>query len=154
SDVDCIEYLRFTQDEVERILAVLEIPTNKRWRSRYRPTPELALCVFLYRMAHPHRLKDCMKVFGKSRSWISTVFNDMVLFLVDKFEQRLQWDMERLNYRQLKIYADAIENKCGAQMIWGFIDGTHRGVARPIHNQEDYYAGAKKEHGIRYQGIV
>ncbi|RPA77541.1 hypothetical protein BJ508DRAFT_199898, partial [Ascobolus immersus RN42] len=152
SDADCLEYLRFTRDEINQILACVQLPT--KFRFRYRATPEMALCVFLYRMAHPHRLKDCMKVFGKSRSWISAVFNDVALFLVSKYEDQLLWDAKRLDLGQLRKYADAIEDKSGARNIWGFIDGTHRGIGRPVVNQEDYYAGAKKEHGIRYQGIV
>lgn len=121
TDADCIEYLRFTKKEIGQILLVLNIPT--RFRFRYRATSEMALCVFLYRMAHPFRLKDCMKVFGKSRSWISAVFNDVSLFLVEKYEDRLLWDSKRLHYEQLRIYADSIEEASGARNIWGFIDG-------------------------------
>lgn len=55
---------------------------------------------------------------------------------------------------QLQTYAQAIQNACGVQGVWGFIDGTHRTIATPILDQQCYYTGAKKRHGIRYQGIV
>jgi hypothetical protein len=38
--------------------------------------------------------------------------------------------------------------------VWGFIDGTFQGFCRPKKNQEDWYSGHKKAHGLKYQGIV
>lgn len=97
---------------------------------------------------------DCVKVFGKSTSWCSTIFNDMVLYLIDRYRDRLEWDKERLSIEQLRLYSKTIEHACGVQNIWGFIDGTHRGISKPTIEQRAFYAGAKKEHGLRYQGIV
>lgn len=153
NDIECKEFLRFTQEEIIRILAVLDLKDVK-WRNRYRATPEEALCLVLYRLSYPTRYKDCLILFGKSRSWISTIFNDMVLLLVARFQEKLEWDSERLTLDKLRDYAGTIERACGVQGIWGFIDGTHRGIARPTIDQQDYYSGAKKEHGLRYQGIV
>ncbi|RPA86415.1 hypothetical protein BJ508DRAFT_197364, partial [Ascobolus immersus RN42] len=146
---------RFTREEIFRIISALRIPDDYKWRNKYRATAEEALCLFLYRMSHPHRLKDCMKLFGKSRSWCSFVFNDMALLLgTGHWKEHLHWDSKRLTYDRLHKYSSAIKNACGVNGIWGFVDGTHRGIGRPVANQEDHYAGAKKEHGIRYQGIV
>ncbi|RPA80970.1 hypothetical protein BJ508DRAFT_326819 [Ascobolus immersus RN42] len=150
SDRECLEYLRFTSSEIERLLSAFQLDTIE-WRFRNTPTPEEALCLLLFRLSHPHRLKDCMRTFGKSRSWCSAVFNDMSDFITTKYKERLEWDGERLDIPCLTRYASAIEDACGASRIWGFIDG---GVARPVHNQQFLYAGAKKEHGIRFQGIT
>lgn len=53
-----------------------------RYRNFYQCEPETALCVVLYRLASPTRYKDLMYVFYKSRSWLSTVFNEVILHLV------------------------------------------------------------------------
>ena len=38
--------------------------------------------------------------------------------------------------------------------IWAFVDGTFKGIARPTEEQKIYYSGHKKEHGIKWQGII
>ncbi|RPA78918.1 hypothetical protein BJ508DRAFT_241067 [Ascobolus immersus RN42] len=153
-DTDCLEYLRFTREEVFQIIRAFGLTDNYKWRNHSRATAEEAFCLFLFRLSHPHRLKDCMKLFGKSRTWCSHIFNDMACLLARKYKDRLEWDSQRLNLAQLQVYADAVEDASNVRGIWGFIDGTHRGIARPVSEQQDHYAGAKKEHGIRYQGIV
>ncbi|RPA83007.1 hypothetical protein BJ508DRAFT_207579 [Ascobolus immersus RN42] len=145
---------RFTKSEIFRIIDALKVPSGREWRNGYFATSEEAFCLLLFRLSYPHRLKDCMKLFGKSRSWCSMVFNDMAEWLCKQHMDRLRWDSKRHSLQQLHAYAEAIQETCGVSGIWGFVDGTHRGISRPGTNQEDHYAGAKKEHGIRYQGIV
>lgn len=40
------------------------------------------------------------------------------------------------------------------QNCWGFIDGTIRPTCRPTINQEEYYSGHKRVHGIKYQSVL
>lgn len=122
-DAECLHFLRFTRAEIQQILSVLQINNRYKWRYRYRATAEEAFCLFCYRLSHPQRLKDCMRVFGKCDGWISTIFNDMALLLVKRYSRGLAWDTQRLDYQQLKEYANAIEREGGVGNIWGFIDG-------------------------------
>ncbi|RPB02912.1 hypothetical protein L873DRAFT_1826546 [Choiromyces venosus 120613-1] len=43
--------------------------------------PEEAFGILLYQMSYPHHLKDCIKVFGCSRTCLSVIFNDIVGFV-------------------------------------------------------------------------
>lgn len=40
------------------------------------------------------------------------------------------------------------------QNCWGFIDGTARPICRPSTDQEDYYSGHKRQHCVKYQGVL
>jgi len=51
----------------------------------YARHAEQALCMLLYRLASPVRLKDMMHVFGVSRSQISCVVTDLARFLYDRY---------------------------------------------------------------------
>ena len=42
------------------------------------------------------------------------------------------WDPHRLTIQQLRFYANHIENASGPENIWGFVNGTLRGIARPV----------------------
>lgn len=116
--------------------------------------PETALCVVLYRLAAPCRYKTMMGPFNRSRSWLSTIFNNCIEFLVNRYREKLYWDHERLTYEQLKIYSTAVAHKGGVNGIWGFIDGTMRAICRPLANQYWYYSGYKKCHALKYQAAI
>ena len=51
-----------------------------------------------------------------------------------------------------EMFANAIHDK-GAPLdqCWGFIDGTARPIARPIHNQRIMYSGHKRIHCLKFQ---
>ena len=38
--------------------------------------------------------------------------------------------------------------------VWGFVDSTLRGIARPVQNQRVTYNGHKRKHGLKYQSIT
>ena len=112
-DVECREYLRFTKSEIEMLIVHLKLSewVNCRApirRNRYVATPELALCMLLYRMSSPNRLKDMVHIFGVSRSFISTVINDLAVFLYHRYSEKLHWDHDRLSQSKLQQYANAI----------------------------------------------
>jgi len=62
----------------------------------------------------------------------------------------------RLSLQRLQLYAAAVTATVGVQelVIWGFIDGTVRPIARPLVRQEDYYSGHKGYYGLKFQSIV
>ncbi|CAN0096560.1 unnamed protein product [Ectocarpus sp. 4 AP-2014] len=94
-----------------------------------------ALCVLLYRLAFPCRWEDMRLVFGRSESCVCETFNWMLHFTDFKWGFLLSLDVERL-VPKLRTFAGAIYNKdCPLTHCWASIDGTVRGIARPIRNQ-------------------
>ena len=54
-----------------------------------------------------------------------------------------------------QTWADAIRNAGSPFPICiGFIDGTIRGICRPVRNQRTVYCGYKKTHAIKFQAVV
>ena len=82
------------------------------------------------------------------------ITTSMLIYLRDNYRSLTMWDPHRLTIAQLRTYALQIENAGGPEGIWGFIDGTIRGISRPVKRQEDYYTGYKKGHGIKFQAIM
>jgi hypothetical protein len=146
---------RFTVSDIRQLLPFLELDTIL-WRTRYQPSSELALCLVLVRQSFPQRLFQLSNLFGRSESYLSTVYNDTIEHLCLRYRQMLQWHPS-LQYRRLRRYARAIKRVggwTGEGTIWGFIDGTFRATCRPTENQRFFYSGYKKHHGFKYQGIV
>ena len=56
----------------------------------------------------------------------------------------------------MPYYSELIKKKTGNAIdtLWGFIDGTIRKTARPIHNQRTVYTRFKKCHGIKFQSVL
>lgn len=145
---------RFTEQELYHLLPLLsleEVP----WRSRLSPTPEAALCVVCARLAYPGRWLSLCSIFGRSEAWLSTVFNDTVLFLAGRFGPLLWWH-HQLTYCRLKEFTAGVEGLCGVMGVWGFVDGTFRSHCRPEGNvaQRAVYSGHKRQHGINWQPSV
>lgn len=105
-------------------------------------------------MSYPHRLKDCIKLFGCSRTRISVIFNDIVAYLISRYGETLWWDKRRLCYTTLRGYERAIHQVTGLKGVWGFVDGTLRPFCRLGENQQTYYSGYKKTHSFKFQSIV
>ena len=84
-----------------------------------KPAPELAFYVPPHRLSAPgSRLKDEVKIFGHSRSYLSITFNDTITHLVLRFQELLYWDDRRLNLEKIKEYAKAVEGVVGASGVW------------------------------------
>ena len=115
-----------------------------------------ALCIMCRRIAYPSRLGDLQQFFGRSRTSISVVFNELTELFVDRYKKILFLDEVRIA-DSLTSYAGAIRRKdCPLNkvvkiyfflvpffllltsfllviQVWGFIDGTVRPCARPIY---------------------
>ncbi|CAB1108116.1 unnamed protein product [Ectocarpus sp. CCAP 1310/34] len=123
------------------MLELLMVPAIIRTECGFVVGGRKALCVLLYRLAFPCRLKDMRLVLGLSESCICETFNWMLHF------NGLQVG--------LRTFAEAVYNKgCPLTHCWAFIDGTVRGIARPIRNERFFYNGYKRKHAIKFQGVV
>ena len=155
-DIDTVlgyHLMRFTPDETRAFLPLLRLD-RLRFRARVRATPEQAIGVVLVRLSYPTRYWQMMETFGHSRTWISIVFNDTIIYLYRRYRRILEWDEDRLTFEQLSKYARAIFDKGGSKCIWGWIDGTLNATCRPMMDQQQYYSGHKRKHGYKYQAIV
>jgi hypothetical protein len=81
---------RFSVEEVYRLVPLLrlhEIP----WRRRVAVSLGTALCIVLARLSFPGRWCLLSDIFGRSQSWLSTVSNDVIVFLAGRFGGLLRW---------------------------------------------------------------
>lgn len=73
---------------------------------------------------------------------------------MDDIYERFHNLLETLNLTWLDpvVFCRAIYEK-GAPLrnCWGFIDGTARGICRPIINQRIMYSGHKRVHCLKFQ---
>jgi hypothetical protein len=150
-----VEFLRFGKAEMMELADVLAIPNT--FRNHCRAPATTALALVLYRLSWPHRLKDCIELFGHERAWLSIVFTDVVLSLFERF-WKIFWNTNCLTPECLTRYCAAVQaNGEPSGLIWGFIDGTLKGICRPekqTANQRFLYSGYKKKHGLNFQSIV
>jgi DDE superfamily endonuclease len=149
-------WLRFTVPEIQRIAPLLQLHTVE-YRYRLQVDATTALCVVCARLSTPGKWYPICDLFGRSRSWLSTVFNDTVLFLAATFVESLNWHPQISDYSRLKAFSRGVHRVGGVKGVWGFIDGTFRGHRRPGGDDEAQrlvYSGHKKQHGVNYQAIV
>ena len=129
TEVECREYFRFTQTEIQQILPYLRLDEIV-YQHRYTATPEVAFCVLLSRLSSNKCLKDDLGLFARSRTEQSVIFNDVVTHLAVWYAQKIDWDTRRLTYYQLKSYSTYIGH--GGMHIWGFVDGTFKNYMSAI----------------------
>ena len=143
----------FRKPEIDRICIAFRMDLCPI-RERLVASPRLALCVLLYILSKPWSLHSAPMFFGRSDSWCSIVFTSVLDYLRDRYAELIVWDPRWLTLQQLQRYAEIISKAGGPDNVWGFVDGTNRGIARPVEGQEDYYSGYKKHHSIKFQGLV
>ena len=120
------------------MLDLLSIPAFIRTDCGFVVSGREALCVLLYRLAFPCRLKDMRLVSSLSESCICETFNWILHFLDFKWGRLLSLNVEHL-VPKLREFAEAIYNSgCPLTHCWGFIDGTVRGIARYATSQGIY----------------
>ena len=112
--------------------------------------------MLLNRLAYPNRYADQALKFGWRPERISEITNHLLDYIVQKWKHLLEFDTHRLTREELLEYAQAIhrKNDCPLTTCWGFIDGTIRGIARPVRFQCTCYNGWKRKHCLKYHAVV
>jgi hypothetical protein len=148
-------WLRFTVPEIKRLAPLLHLEEIE-YRNGYDCEPITALCVVCARLSYPGIWYQHADMFGRSPSWLSTVFNDTVIVLSHRFANHLRWHPQMTQYSTLKRFADAVEAVGGVKGVYGFVDGTFRGHRRPggQEAQRTVYSGHKRAHGMNWQAVV
>ena len=115
--------MRFTKNEIDEILPYLGLEII-HYCCQFVASPEIALAVLCMRLSYPERLKTMIRHFGHSRSWLSVVFNDVIMHLARRYKKMLHWDDKRLTFNKCLEYAKVIQTVGGGHYFWGYIDGT------------------------------
>jgi len=156
SDDWCLEFLRFTKEQICEMTYLLDVPAT--FPDRYAAPPTTALALVCYRLAWPLRLKDCMLEFGHERGWLSVIFNHTCVHINNRFKTMLRWNDHQLTPETISRYcAKTQERGEPSGLVWGFIDGTHKQVCRPrpeTVDQEELYSGHKHMHSLQYLAVV
>lgn len=151
----CLQ-IRFTVPEIRTLLTYFELE-NVRWRRRNWPDPEMVFCFVLCKLSYPHRLFEFADYFGYSPSYLSYVANDLIEYLVERYNSLLEWHPS-LTYERMKEYAKACKELGelqGKSTIWGFVDGIFRQFCRPKNRQQLVYSKYRRSHGMEwFVGIV
>jgi hypothetical protein len=90
---------RFTIPEIRRLVPLLRLHEVK-WSHRVCPSEETAFCVVLARLAYPNRWPAIQDIFGRSATWLSIVWGDVILHLSRTFSGLLGWH-PLLDYKRL-----------------------------------------------------
>jgi hypothetical protein len=96
---NAVRLFRFMEQELLQLLPLLHFE-DEHWRTALAPTPEAALCLVYARLAYLSCWLSLCNVFGRSEAWLSTMFNDAMLFLAARFGPLLWWH-HQLTYSRL-----------------------------------------------------
>jgi DDE superfamily endonuclease len=144
-------FTRFKEDEVQRLARLLNIPVKfdicprTGYPNAATESPEDALLVFLWRSAHPLAFGHLKGIFGKSKPWLSRVWNGVLQHIWETFGSRIELDTTLLAPQKIEEY----------EAIFGFIDGTEVAICQ--HMTEDpssSSSGHKKQDAIGHIAIV
>ena len=115
AEYKCRSLTRFSRSEMRRLAHLLHLEEIER-RRRCACTPEMALAVVYVRMSHLRLLWEIARIFGRSRSWISKVSNDVLIFLSNRFAKQVEWH-PTITFRRIKHYARCLDEYGGAGLV-------------------------------------
>ena len=150
------EMCRFTKKEMFQILSHLDLQSI-RFRARYATNSKVALTMLCARLSYLDRLKSLMHNFDHSKTWLSVIFNDIVLHLTRKYEKMLWW-FKRLIYDLIMKFAMTLYESEKSHCFWDFIDDIDRFICkfmnRDMNEQREFYSEHKHFHCFNNQTIV
>ncbi len=152
-----LRYARFTKSQICLLVKVFGFEKNMTFPNRIRCRREIAMYYKLYRLGSHSTFAKDVQAFGRSETWLCTIFNGILLTLHHKYQEKLLFDPLFLTRERLwKYAADLARNGCPMTYVFGFVDGTMRRVCRPVNDimQSALYSGYKFGHYIKYQAVV
>ena len=143
SESDCLMYFRFLKVDLKIVAEQLWPRLSPYLNSfdqariyvgdRYVAHYETCLCLYLYKMSHPNRLRcDTEHFFGIRKSKLSR----MIIFFGEALCQlALRYlSSPTIWHARMEYFGDLIHDKCGGLFphMWGIIDCTIRRTCVPI----------------------
>ncbi|CAG2244686.1 unnamed protein product [Mytilus edulis] len=152
----CRSFFRFDKDDIEILRRALRIPEKVVCSNRTTARGIDGLCMVLRRLAYPCRLEDLEYIFGRSKTELSLIINEVLDYIHDNHCHLLSdFNMSWLSQECLERFAGAVFDRDGPlDSCWGFIDGTVRPICRPQENQRLVFNGHKRSHALKFQSIV
>ena len=153
---ECLAEFFFKANDIHRLFQVLKLPEKVVCFNSTTSSKSEGLCMLLRRFAYPCRYSDLMPRFGRSKSEICLIVNEVMSHIARNFGQLLEMlDQEWLQSRRLQEYARAVHALTGAlKNFWGFINGTVRLICPPKQNQRSVFNGHNRVHALKYQSVV
>ena len=153
TDEQFFECFRFKKADIDRLKFVLRLKDSYKGSNGIKWSGTEGLCMLLRRLCYPNRLVDLIPMFGRHRTEISTIVNEMCREVYGLHHHRLEsiyhpW----VNFEE---YAASVHQR-GACLTncWGFLDGTQMRICRPQEGQESVYNGHKRQHSLKFQSLI
>ena len=139
---------RFNFEDLETLLTALEIPEMLNFEGHVTTNLE-ALLLLLRRLSSTCRYVDLAMEFDLLPQFQSMIFNGLCLQLFEKIGPHIRrinhgWLTDR---RKLDDLARALsEAGCPLDNTFGWADGSHIPVCKPVRGQRPWYCGHHKTH--------
>jgi len=146
--VEAQRILRFSVSQLDEIVTVLQIPDNFIFCGHHCTGIE-ALVISLHRMSSHVRFIDLSYVYDLLPSFLSQIFAGFMLWIYSNYGDIVRsfehpWTTDR---EWLELFAEKLSQKgCPLPNCFGFIDGTHIEVCRPVRDQRSWYCGHHHTH--------
>jgi len=146
--IDSSVVFRFSIPQLQMMIDTLNIPEHFIFCG-HRSNGIEALTVSLHRLACPIRFADLSIIYDLLPSHLSQIFAGFMLWIYDTFGDLVRsfqnpWTTER---HWLELFSSNLEAKgCPLKDTFGFIDGTHIEVCRPVRDQRSFYCGHHRCH--------
>ena len=155
-DVFSKKHFRFTIPEIREISGLLglsafiDVPHTGMRLEGWR-----CLTVLLYKLSGTHSNNDVGLFFSYHPTTISKITRFVICKLIERWLPLLRWNNIARVRGERRRFSKAIHNAGGhLTNCIGFIDGTHREIARPVEHQQLFYSGHKHVHSLKFQAFT
>lgn len=151
----CWRWFRFEKKHIHELVELLDIPSVK-YSHGLRPNPLTALCMTLFKLAHPVKYMLRKRIFGYSGTSFTRIITAVLKHLCTKFKHVLYWDDSRINSKAVITHADYISYKCkdATEIVWAVVSEKEIPVCGPSIRYKGKYIRPNISHVVRYQCIT
>lgn len=149
-------YFRFEKCDIPLLIEALQIPERISFDG-YLTTSLEALLLVLRRLSSHVRYIDISMEFDLLPQFQSTVFNGLCMFIFEKIKDPIR----RINHSfmtdrtKLEMWAAALEAKgCPLPNTFGYGDGCHIPVCKPVRGQRSWFCGHHRVHCFKILGLI
>ena len=153
SEEEFVTQFHFKRPDMPALMHALCLKDNYRGSKGIKWIREEGFCILLIRLCYPNRLADLVPLFGRHRTELSLIINEMCNEIYQLHKYRLATiNHPWLNFDQM---AEAVHTK-GACLknCWAFLDGSQMKICRPGEGQEAVYNDHKRQHSFKFQSLM
>ena len=153
TDKEFASLFRFKRADIPDLMHALRLKNEYTGSNGTKWTGVEGLCILLRRLCYPNRLDDLVPLFGRHRTELSIIINEMTSEIYELHKHRLATiEHPWLNFEQLAQHV--YDKGCCLKNCWGFTDGSQLRICRPGEGQESVYNGHKRQHSLKYQSLM